>query len=405
MSIPRFPGHEQHYACTLLTLIVLLLHANGCHNNSPEDYCAQSPHVVKILGTYYGARSNPGIVSGASNMIVLEWKLNYTYGENAWLSLYSDDGTFLQLIGPTVTLQLRADECQKDSIPWDGRVYAAGYNTRTRPIPLGRYKIEAHIGLWRSDKFTVQVRANAWDQDGDDISDAVEGENNKTTGIGQTPIIDENGATQTGWYVSSDASLPRIITTTIQQTNPLYVNRGMQDYSLALGSASIGSLHNGLRLAHESTGYYYFRGADPIDTDNWAVLHTLNHIERVGRQWSTSYPNSVKMGVGDISLSGGGYWQDHPGGTHQRGLDVDMRYIRADNLPESFSFNHNQQSEFDSQKTYGLLQLFVNAGARRIIVDARTGFAGTSVIVLETPGAGSHYNHFHVEFWNPNGTY
>lgn len=76
-------------------------------------------------------------------------------------------------------------------------------------------------------------------------------------------------------------------------------------------------------------GYMYYAGdtvpADGRDTygsPEWA--HRT--IKEVGLLWSSPHPDGPKLQVGDISKLGGGPWTEHPGGTHQNGLNIDMRY-------------------------------------------------------------------------------
>ncbi len=374
---------------SVLFSTVVIFSFGGCNPNPPPNPPEDQPvWFIEMPGS---------IASGDGVSLHFGWRIT---GENllttAALRFCENGGTGCGVVArsPQISLSQGSGE---GTIVWDGRKLMR-YDGRRVPIPLGEHQVDINIsGSYSSQRRSITAVANGFDSEGDDISDVVEDENYGT------PIIDESANTHYAWYVPNNMNLPPTIPTTISSNNLLYPNRGTHDYSLARGSASNGSLYNGLRTANFGTGYYYFSARDPLDSDNYGVLMTVNNVERVGRRWRELYQTGARVGSGDISLGFGGYWPDHAGGTHQRGLDVDLRYMRTDSNEQNFSFGVHPQSDFDFQKTYDLIELFVQAGASRIIVDARTGFTATYVIVLESPGTGAHDTHFHVEFPDPDG--
>ncbi len=127
-------------------------------------------------------------------------------------------------------------------------------------------------------------------------------------------------------------------------------------------------------------------------------------IEKVGRLYRRIYTNGARMGVGDISTNGGGYWADHPGRTHQQGLNADVRYMRANIIEEQgYDFSGEPYSNFSLERTRSLIDFFIQNGATRIIVDYRSGIQETAIIVHDYPPT-DHHDHFHVEFADPDGT-
>jgi len=281
---------------------------------------------------------------------------------------------------------------------WSGRKPAGGFDTRTIPVPPGtthRVRIQRswYYSIWHNVRFV----ANVHDSDGDDISDAVEDENNGVTGM-QTPIIDENGNTQYGWFVSTNGSLPPAIPTTISSSNLLYPNRGTHDFSIAQGTRGGGCLHNGLRIANQGSGYRYFPNTDPADYDNWATLMLINEVERTGRQWNASYP-TYPMTTLDMSLAAGGSFPPHTG--HQNGLDVDIMYVGT-GVYQYGVFVLITDTNYDQPRSQQLMQTFdALPTVYRIWTsdEVIANISTTDKIQFQT----NHVNHFHVDFIDPDG--
>jgi hypothetical protein len=241
--------------------------------------------------------------------------------------------------------------------------------------------------------------------DGDSFSDAVEDENNGVTGM-QTPIIDENGFTQYGWYVRTNGDMPPIVPTTISSNNLLYRNRGTHDYSIARGTVTNGTLHNGLRIANAGMGYQYYSGAsgscDPPDSDNWATLELINLVERVGRSWQLQgHPNLITSM--DMSRAGGGPWIGQPGcsghSQHQNGLEVDIRYIRSDNSSGPRDIMQ-QPALYSRSRTQQVVDMFLRlaTGAGVTIISGDQQLLGTVY-----DNSGQHDNHLHIWIADPDG--
>src|SRR4051794_32234168 len=54
----------------------------------------------------------------------------------------------------------------------------------------------------------------------------------------------------------------------------------------------------------------------------------IRALQVIGAAWQRARPTGPRIGIGDISLRGGGPMPPHV--SHQRGLDVDIRLVRAD---------------------------------------------------------------------------
>ena len=285
------------------------------------------------------------------------------------------------------------------------RMLAAGAGSRAIPLPPRLYTIRTYSFAEpniNGREFSTQIVANDWDSDADDISDAVEDENNGVTGM-QTPIIDESGNTHYGWYVRTDQNLPPPISTSISSSNVLYPNRGTHDYSLARGTVSNGTLYNGLRYGDAGTGYYDKNQNDICwrDMGKYGTLELVNYLEKVARAWNQlhPYPPGPRIGLGDASLQyGGDYWDCHGNhhDQHQNGLEVDLRYVRNDNIESPVTIS---STAYDRPRTQQLVNLFLGlaTGAGVTILSSDDQLQGVWVV-------GGHTDHLHIWIADPDGT-
>ncbi|MDD5425002.1 MAG: penicillin-insensitive murein endopeptidase [candidate division Zixibacteria bacterium] len=148
--------------------------------------------------------------------------------------------------------------------------------------------------------------------------------------------------------------------------------------SIAHGDPSYGYITNAINLVNNGEGYYHFLGADVMDTDDWGVLHMINMIESAGREWSDNGLFPPLIGVGDISRGDltmqefGGDWNpDHT--SHQNGLDVDVRYLRKDDLNNSLDLSRPEQFEiYDYSATITMLNRFIFNGNIEVVAENRT---------------------------------
>jgi murein endopeptidase len=141
-----------------------------------------------------------------------------------------------------------------------------------------------------------------------------------------------------------------------------------------------------------------------MDFDDWGVLAMLNVLEGVGRDWYSGDEVLPRVGIGDISKGDtstqqfGGEWTGH--GSHENGLDVDVRYVRCDKSEGSLNIAANP-SNYDMNLTSNLISDFIRSG--RILL-----------ILVDTVNIGfdcdyfvhwlDHSDHFHVRIVDPDGT-
>ncbi len=218
--------------------------------------------------------------------------------------------------------------------------------------------------------------------------------------------------------------------------NPEYIspaNATNPNISVERGTYSNGLLNSGLRIANVNKGYYYFKGGDISDTDNYGALRFLQFIEFVAKEWERIHPDSaplkknifangdnktnldnndddgdgiqdtnngteVRIGIGDLSRQGGGSFQpDHS--SHQNGLDMDVRYVRNNNTEGNVDLSGSDGTDllFDENLTSELINLFIQYGASKIFIDKRTGIP-KNLPIVDWDETGGHRHHMHVRF-------
>lgn len=145
-----------------------------------------------------------------------------------------------------------------------------------------------------------------------------------------------------------------------------------------------------LPQAPEDAGYYTYgklNGVPSKGASQYAHPSLMTAILRVEREWRQI--DNRKFGVGDISLAGGTDHPDH--GTHEQGIEVDLRPVRKDgkNLP----CNWKNEKDYDFEATSKLIGLFFAYANVKLIYfnDARIPFVRHW---------SSHDDHFHVLIWS-----
>ena len=120
------------------------------------------------------------------------------------------------------------------------------------------------------------------------------------------------------------------------------------------------------------------------------LLSVIFYIEREWKAISTR-----KFGIGNISIDGGLPCDRHA--THQRGIEMDCRPVRKDNLTGPDARVSYRDAQYDPTATIKLIRLFAQHPEVRLIyfndvtVQKEVGAHVTSCT--------GHNDHFHVELW------
>jgi murein endopeptidase len=158
--------------------------------------------------------------------------------------------------------------------------------------------------------------------------------------------------------------------------------------SKAKGQPNSGSLEGGINLPDEGEGYYHYIGRDPVDRDDWGTLALINMIEGGGRWWQDLGHYSPRIGIGDMSLKEGGPFTNYYDPTeldhesHQNGLDVDVRYVRKDNLESPLNIKDNAEN-YDTSRTVIMLSCLWTSSIEDTLCSPIVWIAISSHAVLE----------------------
>jgi murein endopeptidase len=169
---------------------------------------------------------------------------------------------------------------------------------------------------------------------------------------------------------------------------------------VAVGVPEAGSLVRGVRFPSEGSAFFTW---DPIRREQpnrtwrrWGTDNTVRSTLAVLRGFARDHPKAPRVGVGDLSVRGGGDFGPEVGGgighaTHQNGLDVDVYYplkSGAERAPLSVG-------EVDVALAQDLVDRFVAAGATTIYVGPNLPLTGPPEIVVPLT---NHDNHLHARF-------
>ena len=149
------------------------------------------------------------------------------------------------------------------------------------------------------------------------------------------------------------------------------------------------------QLPDSGPGYYTYYATDrrgrldsPPGYHRYARPEVIRAIQWVGTEWQRTHPRGPRIGVGDLSLLGGGPTPRH--GAHQRCLEVDLRPLRLDGRELSATFTDPQYSRALTEQLVMLIRR--NPIARvRVILFNDPAMAGVKAYP-------NHNNHLHVGF-------
>lgn len=167
--------------------------------------------------------------------------------------------------------------------------------------------------------------------------------------------------------------------------------------SVAVGTPESGSLVRGVRLPAEGNAFFTW---DPVlhrqpdrDWRRWGTDDLVRTTLRVLRRFHREHPGAPRVGVGDLSVRGGGSFGPEVGGgighfSHQNGLDVDIYYPRLDRRERP----PDTVEDVDVRLAQDLVHRFVAVGAEVVYVGPNLPLDGPAGIVVP---AVNHDNHLH----------
>jgi peptidoglycan hydrolase-like protein with peptidoglycan-binding domain len=141
------------------------------------------------------------------------------------------------------------------------------------------------------------------------------------------------------------------------------------------------------QLPASGVGFYSSVGA----SRRYGIPETIRALQQVAAAWATANPGGPRIGIGDISLQGGGPMSGHK--SHQKGVDVDIRLMRNDGKEQG---TYYKSASYSQALTQQLVDLIRNNGVLRV-----------QYIFFNDPKVkgvsyeDGHHDHLHVRFYAP----
>jgi peptidoglycan hydrolase-like protein with peptidoglycan-binding domain len=137
-------------------------------------------------------------------------------------------------------------------------------------------------------------------------------------------------------------------------------------------------------------GLYSYKPA----SQQWGTPETVRALGAIGAAWQRSQPGGPRIGIGDLSLRGGGPMSGHA--SHQLGLDIDIRPVRNDRREEPTNY---RSSSYSRTLTQQLVDIIRSNGVLRV-----------QYIFFNDPQVRgvsnwpNHDDHLHVRFYPPGSS-
>jgi murein endopeptidase len=165
--------------------------------------------------------------------------------------------------------------------------------------------------------------------------------------------------------------------------------------STALGTPTAGRLVRGVRLPAEGRSFVTWDPVRKRTPNRWwrryATDDLVRILLRVTRAFAAAHPNAPRVLIGDLSRPRGGDFGRRYGPlghvSHQNGLDADVYFPRHDRRERAA----RTVGQVDRKLAQDLVDRFVRAGARTILVGARLRLRGRGVEPWP-----NHDDHLHV---------
>jgi peptidoglycan hydrolase-like protein with peptidoglycan-binding domain len=140
-------------------------------------------------------------------------------------------------------------------------------------------------------------------------------------------------------------------------------------------------------LPREGQGFY----SHSQTARQFGLPETIEALKTIGARWHALHPQGPRIGVGEISLQGGGDISGHV--SHEKGVDVDLWLMRNDNAEKPTRY---QNPEYSRALTRELVNLIHNNGVLKV----RFILFNDPQVKNVKEWAG-HDNHLHVRFCAP----
>src|SRR5262249_51705180 len=157
------------------------------------------------------------------------------------------------------------------------------------------------------------------------------------------------------------------------------------------------------QLPDSGPGYYTYYATDkrgrpdnPPGYHRYGIPEVIRAVQAIAAEWQRLHPQGPRLGIGDISLMGGGPTPRHCVPSlcgHQKGLEVDIRPPRSDGRPLPTTYT-------DPNYSRALTQELVNIIHANPILPVRVVLFNDSA-VSDIKLDAAHGDHLHVGFLPP----
>ncbi|MBA2592301.1 MAG: penicillin-insensitive murein endopeptidase [Gammaproteobacteria bacterium] len=140
-------------------------------------------------------------------------------------------------------------------------------------------------------------------------------------------------------------------------------------------------------LPRSGAGFYSYKPT----SQQYGLPESIHALQAIASVRQKAYPQGPRIGIGDISVHGGGPMRGHK--SHQKGVDVDIRLMRNDGREKPTEYQSPQYSRALTQELINLIRA--------------NGILGVRYIFFNDPRATgvkpwpNHDNHLHVRFVAP----
>jgi|GEM_PF-6977668 len=139
------------------------------------------------------------------------------------------------------------------------------------------------------------------------------------------------------------------------------------------------------QLPISGTGYYSYA---QFREKQFGLPETIKAIEEIGKVWFQNHRTGPVVGIGNISKNGGGPVPPHK--SHQTGLDVDFRLLRADGARIGITFR-------DPNYSLARTQDLINTILSNSVLSVKLILCNDNKLKRVKPWPG-HDDHLHVRF-------
>ncbi len=157
----------------------------------------------------------------------------------------------------------------------------------------------------------------------------------------------------------------------------------------APGAPSGGGGPSAVSVPLPASGAGFYSYTEP--SKRYGRRETITALQAIAADWHRAHPNGPRLGIGNISLQGGGPISGHT--SHQQGLNVDVRPVRNDGVEIGVTWQDSRYSRTLTQALVNLIR------ANRVLGISSIHFNDPAVTGVKP--LDDHDDHLHLSFVQP----